>query len=443
MYHDFRAGGIGHGIVVTALQHLCNAARLDLGALPRQGNAMAPRTPWHNRNFRLLFAASAGTNLADGLMAVALPWLATRLTDDPFLVGLVAAGRTLPWFILALPAGVMTDRLDHRRILLAADALRLVLMLALVLLALMAAPGTGPVLALAALSFVLGSAEVIRDNTAQTFLPTVIAKPELERANGALWATEQLGGQLLGPPLAGVMIGLAMAIPFGVQTGLFLVALGLVGAIHLPRQIRSAPPLPPVAALKEGAVWLWRELPLRRLALILGGFNFLGYGAWSMMVLYGQNVLGLGAFGYGALLSAAALGGLAATVLGPRILDRISPTRAILFGMAVFTANSAVFAMGAPVWVIAPAMVIDGFAGMLWNIAQVSYRQRHIPTEILGRVNSAFRFLGTGPAAFGAIAFGWLVSLGDGPDAVLLPYAVAAALGAALTAYALTRLRLP
>lgn len=404
---------------------------------------MASRTPWHNRNFRLLFAASAGTNLADGLMAVALPWLATTLTEDPFLIGLVAAGRWLPWFVLALPAGVMTDRLDHRRIILSADMLRLALTLALVLLAMTAPPGSGPVLALAGLAFALGSAEVIRDNTAQTFLPSVVAKPELERANGALWATEQLGGQLLGPPLAGFMIGLGMAVPFGVQTGLFLAALGLVGAIRLPRQARSAPPLPPLAALKEGAVWLWREVPLRRLALILGGFNFLGYGTFAVMVLYGQRVLGLGAFGYGALLSAAALGGLAATLLGPRILDRMSPTRAILIGMAVFTVNSAVFALGAPIWVIAPMMVIDGFSGMLWNIAQVSYRQRHIPTEILGRVNSAFRFLGTGPAAFGAMAFGGLVALGEGPEAVLLPYAVAAIAGTALTGYAVMRLRLP
>lgn len=404
---------------------------------------MASRTPWHNRNFRLLFAASAGTNLADGLMAVALPWLATRLTDDPFLIGLVAAGRSLPWFLLALPAGVLTDRRDHRRILLAADALRTVLTLGLVLLALTAPPGAGPVLALAGLAFALGSAEVIRDNTAQTFLPTVVAKPELERANGALWATEQLGGQLLGPPLAGFLIGLAMAVPFGVQTGLFLAALGLVGAIRLPPRRRAEAPLPPVAALKEGIAWLWREVPLRRLALVLGGFNFLGYGTWAVMVLYGQRVLGLGAFGYGALLAAAALGGLAATLLGPRILDRLSPTRAILIGMAVFTANSAVFALGAPVWIIAPMMVVDGFAGMLWDIAQVSYRQRHIPTEILGRVNSAFRFLGTGPAAFGAMAFGGLVALGEGPGAVLLPYAVAAIAGAALTVYALLRLRLP
>ena len=64
----------------------------------------------------------------------------------------------------------------------------------------------------------------------------------------------------------------------------------------------------------------------------------------------------------------------------------------------------------APLLCVAVMMVLDGFAGMMWNIAQVSYRQRHIPAPLLGRVNSAFRFIGTGPAAFGAFAFGALVA---------------------------------
>ena len=397
---------------------------------------------WHNRNFRLLFTSASATNLGDGLIAVAVPWLATLLTDDPVLIGLVAATRHLPWAVFALPAGVLTDRYDHRRLILISDAVRLVLSVALLALAVLATPGAAPVLVMAALSFLLGSAEVVRDNTAQTFLPTVVDKSQLERANGSLWATEQLAGQLLGPPLAGVMIGLAVALPFGTQAGLLGAALALIGAMRLPPRPTVAS-LPPMAALKEGMLWLWRDQPLRRLALVLGGFNFLGYGFWAVFVLYSQRVLGLDAFGYGALLTASALGGLAATLIGPKILTHIAPTTAILIGMAGFTAASATLALGAPLWLVAVLLVADGFAGMLWNIAQVSYRQRHIPPHLLGRVNSAFRFLGTGPAAFGAFLFGALIALGDGAGAVLLPYGVAAIAGAALTIYSLIRLRLP
>ena len=398
---------------------------------------------WTNRNFRLLFASAAATNMGDGVIAVAIPWLATLLTDDPFLIGLVATGRHLPWFLFALPAGVVTDRFDHRRIILTADAARLVLGAALITLALTATPGVAPVLGLAFLSFLLGTAEVLRDNTAQTFLPSVVAKPQLEKANGALWSTEQLAGQFLGPPLAGALIGLSVAVPFGLQTGLLVLALLLVTAMRFPKRGQSTPHLPPFAALREGMGWLWRDEQLRRLAFVLGGFNFLGYGFWAVFVLYGQRVLGLDAFGYGTLLTAAACGGLTATLIGPMILKHISPTMAILAGMVGFSVTSTVLALGAPLWLVAVFLVLDGFFGMLWNIAQVSYRQRHIPAPLLGRVNSAFRFLGTGPAAFGAFAFGALIAWGEGPTAVLLPYGVAAVAGAVLTLYSAFRLRLP
>lgn len=405
---------------------------------------------WQNQKFRALFASAAVTNLGDGVMALAVPWLATLLTRDPFLIGLVATARSLPWFLFALPAGVITDRHDHRRLLIGADAVRVVLSLCLLVLALTATPGTGPVLVMAGLTFVLGSAEVLRDNTAQTFLPSVVDKRHLEQANGALWSTEQLAGQFIGPPLAGLLIGLSAGLPFGLHAGLLALGIALTMAIAVPRRVASANPPPMRAALREGMGWLWRNVMLRRLALILGGFNFLGYGLAAILVLYGQRVLGLDAFGYGAFLTLAACGGLAATLFGPWIMRHIRPTSAILFGMSIFTVTAAVMALRAPLPIVAVMVALDGFAGMMWNIAQVSYRQRHIPGPLLGRVNAAFRFIGTGPAAFGAFAFGALVAWGDTGaqswvetgEAVLLPYAVAAVVGAALTLYAGLGLRL-
>ena len=406
---------------------------------------MSLRALFRSRNFRLAFGAATATNLGDGVTAVALPWLATLLTHDPLLIGLVAMARSLPWFFFALPAGVITDRHDHRRLLIGADCLRVVVSLTLLALALTASPGTVPVLVMAGLTLVLGSAEVLRDNTAQTFLPSIVEKSQLEQANGALWSTEQLAGQFIGPPLAGLLIGLSAALPFGLHAGLLATGIGLTLMMTLQRRPVVENPPAMMASLREGLSWLWQNLMLRRLALILGGFNFLGYGFFAVFVLYGQRVLGLDAFGYGAFLTLAACGGLAATLIGPRILRHISPTAGILTGMVGFTAASAVLALHAPLWVVAVVMVIDGFTGMLWNIAQVSYRQRHIPAPLLGRVNSAFRFLGTGPAAFGAFTFGALISWAEplgSVEAVLVPYAVAAVFGAALTIYAAFRLRL-
>ncbi len=400
---------------------------------------------WLNRNFRLMCASATATNLGDGVMAVALPWLATGLTDDPLLIGLVAGARSLPWLLFALPAGVITDRFDHRRLLIGADLTRIALTLALLVLALTAHPGTAPVLAMAALCFALGAAEVLRDNTAQTFLPSVVAKAQLEQANAALWTGEQLAGQFIGPPLAGLLIGVSVALPFGLHAGLLAVGTVLVIAMVVPRRMPAPNPAPALAALREGVVWLWRNVMLRRLAVLLGGFNFVGYGYEAVLVLYSQRVLGLDAFGYGALLTLTAAGGLAGSLIGPAILRRITPRAGILAGMTGFTVASTVLALHAPLWLIGLTMAGNGFTGMLWGIAQVSYRQRHIPAPLLGRVNSAFRFVGTGPAAFGAITFGALIAFAApvGPTAaVLLPYWVAAGIGAALTLYAAFRLRL-
>lgn len=396
-----------------------------------------PLRLWSGRDFRLLFSASAATNLGDGLIAVAVPWLATLLTDDPLLIGLVAANRHLPWALFALPAGVLTDRHDHRRLILAADAARLLLSLALCALALTAAPGTGPVLGLAALAFLLGTAEVVRDNTAQTFLPGVVDKTHLERANGALWATERL---------AGFLIGLSVALPFGAQTLLLLAALALIGAMRVTRPPAPQAHPPALAAISEGLRWLWGNAVLRRLALVSGAFNFVGYGFFAIFILYAQRVLALDVQGYGALLTLVAVGGLAGSVLGPRVALRIGPTASLLVGIGMFSASSAALALQAPLPVIAGFMLADAFCGMLWDITVVSYRQRHIPAPLLGRVNSAYRFIGTGPAALGAFAFGAIVSAvetpGDRITALLWPYALASGVTAALAVYAMFRLRL-
>jgi Na+/melibiose symporter-like transporter len=313
-------------------------------------------------------------------------------------------------------------------------------------LALTASPGTGPVLGLAALAFLLGAAEVLRDNTAQTFLPDVVDKTQLERANGALWATERLAGQLLGPPVAGFLIGLSIALPFGAQTLLLLAALGLIGAMRLMSRRHDRGHQPALLAIREGLGWLWSNPKLRRLALVAGGFNFVGYGFFAIFVLYAQDVLGLDVFGYGLFLTLVAVGGLIGSVLGPMVAVRIGPTASLLISIAMFSASSAALALQSPLWVIAGFMLADAFCSMLWDITVVSYRQRHIPAPLLGRVNSAYRFIGTGPAALGAFAFGALVSWAQTADdpasGLLLPYAVASAVTAALALYSAFRLRL-
>ena len=397
-----------------------------------------------DRNFRLLFTASAFTNLGDGILAIALPWFATSLTRDPILIGLVASSRQLPWLLLSLPAGVLTDRFDRRRLILTCDALRAVLALALVGLALSGTALGGAIWLLVGLTFALGSAEVLRDNTAQTILPQIVPPTQLERANGLLWTTEQLGGQFLGPPLAGLLIGLAIALPFGFQAAMLTGAIALVASMAVPAPAREAPHPDFLVALREGIGWLWSHHTLRRLAIALGAFNFLSNMTWAMMVVYAQQRLGLGAAGYGVMLSVMAAGGLAGSLFGPGLIARIGPTPSLFVGMAGFAVSSLALALGASPVLATAVLTLESFCSMFWNIATVSYRQRHIPAVLLGRVNAAYRFFGAGTSPLGAFAGGALVAAAAswGPDAVRLPFAAAFAGMAVMLALSARYLRL-
>lgn len=145
------------------------------------------------------FVAAAGfTNLADGIATVVWAWIATLLTRDAFLVALLPIVLRLPWFVFALPAGVITDRVDRRRLILAMDVLRAVAFIAVAAAVFAAAPlppaaeegVSSPSLFIMLLlcALVVGTAEVFRDNAAQTLLPAIVDHADLERANGRLWS---------------------------------------------------------------------------------------------------------------------------------------------------------------------------------------------------------------------------------------------------------------
>jgi MFS family permease len=402
------------------------------------------QTPlWRNRNFRLVFGASVFSHLGTGVYGVAFPWFATLLTRDPLLIGLVAMAPQLPWVIFALPAGVWTDRLDHRATIVWANMAMAALALAVVGLALWAAPGLAAVLALAGLAFLTGSVEVLRDNTAQTILPDVVEPADLEEANAALQSSEKLTGQFIGPPLSGALIAGSIAVPFGFHAVMLILSAAFLARTRVrPRALKATTAFWP--ALREGLGWLWAHLVLRRLGLVLGLFNFLYEVIWSVMVLYAQDSLHLTAAGYGALLSVLALGGLLGGLSSAWLLKKLGARRGLLVSIFGFCLATSVLIFTETPWIAGLALFAEAFTGMLWNVVTVSYRQRHIPAPLLGRVNAAYRFLGWGPRPFGSFLGGALVAMGAplGAFAPHLPFAFATLGGVLLLAYCARSLHL-
>lgn len=404
-----------------------------------------------NRSFRLLFSATAVSNLGDGISALAFPWLATLITRDPFLIALVAFSAQLPWFLFAVPVGVLTDRADRRRLMVQADTLRFLLtggVIAVILNA-PALPLEGDPLpyiaALSALALLLGTAEVVRDNAAQTVLPALVAADRLEEANGQLWSVEQVMGSFVGPPLAGILIAFAVPAPFLVDALTFAAAAWLVWCIALPPR-----PTPPRRRLwpemVEGWVWMRSHPTILRLALMLGLVNLASIMCFTVLILLSQEILGLDAFGHGLLLTAGAAGGVVGGILGPRLVARLGPQRSVQLAMLMFPIPLLVLALAASPVVAGAALFLEMAAAILWNLVTVSYRQRRIPDALLGRVNALYRFFGWGMMPVGALAGGALVALGEaeiGRDAALrLPFFAGAGLMVLIGLYGRARLRL-
>lgn len=404
-----------------------------------------------NRDYRLLLSASSLSNLGDGIAMVALPWLATLLSTEPLLIAAVAGAQRLPWLLFALPVGVLTDRADRRSLMVRADIVRVFLMLITVMMVVsqpyMPLPegsGATAILSLVVIAFLFGTAEVVRDNAAQTILPSIVAHGDLERANGQMWSAEQITGQFIGPPLAGVLIASSVALPFGVDASVYALSALLVWMIVLPPRTRTTQPRfwP---ALREGLAWMWRNPVILRLAIMLGIINAVFVGGMTVLVLYAQIVLDLSATGYGMLLSVGAMGGVAGGFVAPVVASRLGMRRSLLVALVVFTAVNVMLGVFSTPTMAGAVLFLEAAAGMLWNVVTVSYRQRMIPDDLLGRVNSVYRFFGWGAMPFGALGAGALAStltpvMGQGA-ALHAPYLVAAIVCAGLVLFALLRLR--
>lgn len=404
-----------------------------------------------NRSFRLLFSATAVSNLGDGVSALAFPWLASLITRDPMLIALVAFATRIPWFLFSIPVGVLVDRRDRRTLMVQADVFRFLLtagVIALILTIPSFPPPGDPlpaILALSGLALLLGTAEVVRDNAAQTVLPAIVGKPELEAANGQMWSVEHIMGSFVGPPLAGVLIAYAVPAPFALDAVTFALAAWLVWAIAIPP--RNVPPRRKILTeVIEGWSWMRSHPTILRLAMMLGLINALSMMSLTILVLFSQDILGLGAVGHGVLLTAGAAGGVVGGLFAPRLVSHIGAQKSVLLALAMMILPFAAIAGTSNPYIVAAALFIEMLAALIWNVVTVSYRQRRIPDPLLGRVNSLYRFFGWGLMAVGALLGGWLVdsatpALGS-EMALRVPYVIAALGSSALFFYGLAKLRL-
>ncbi len=419
-------------------------------------------------NYWKLWTASVVTNFGDGVGAVAYPWLASAVTRNPLHIALVGVATRLPWLVFSLPAGVITDRVDRKRLISSMDILRFLITLGVGVAVLASeselarpdeiAAGTAATPANSAFllaviygaALLLGMAEVLRDNSAQTLMPSIVTKSNLERANGRLWGAEVVMNSFAGPPAAGFLIAVAFSLPFFVDAATFAVSAALIFSISGQFRAKQNAGIPArerpsfKEELKEGVKWLWSHPLFRPMAISLGIINALSTLALATAVLFAQEVLELDATQFGILLTAAAAGAVLGSFLAPKISERIGQGASLFVSIGAFGLTLAVIGLTSSAIVVWVMFAVQSIFVMLWNIITVSLRQSLIPDNLLGRVNSVYRFLGWGMMPIGAILGGVLVSVMEpiaGRDwALRIPFLVAAGATALMFFYALPRL---
>jgi MFS family permease len=363
-----------------------------------------------------LWSASSLSNLADGLVKIALPLVAVTLTDSPGLVAGMTLAVTLPWLLFALPAGALADRVDRRVAMVIANVVRAagvaVLAVALVL-GLESSPAA--IWALYAVALLLGTAETIYDTCAQSILPQVVARDQLPRANGRLLAAELTANEFVGPPLGGLLVAAGVAAAFATPAALWAAAVGtlllLRGSFAVPR---TEEPTTVRSDVAEGLRYLWRHRLLRTLAGMTGLFNFATNATFAVFVLYAigpDSPMGLTEVTYGLLFATIAAGNLVGALLADPIIRRLGRSRSLFLGILGGVGTVGIAAVTTIPLVIATAFLIGGLTNALWNVVAVSLRQRITPDRILGRINSSYRLVAWGTRPLGAAAGGLLGEL--------------------------------
>ena len=348
---------------------------LDVLAPPRLG-----------RGFRLLIASSWTSNLGDGIALAAGPLLVASKTDHEFLVALAALLQWAPPLVFGVWAGALTDRLDRRLIIITVDLLRA---LVLALLAAAVAFDVAPIALVLVAMFLLGTAEVFADNTTSTLLPMLVARDDLAIANARLQTGFVTINQLAAPPIGALLFTAGQFIPFAAQALVGVLAVVLIARLRLPAHGRTPDEARPVwHDIVEGFRWTWHHAAVRTLVLTILIFNVTFGAAWSVLVLYATEHLGLGSVGFGLVTTVTAAGGLAGTLSYGWLTRRISLGNIMRIGLIIETLTHLVLASTSSPYVAMPVFFMFGAHAFVWGTTSITIRQRAVPTELQGRVGA-------------------------------------------------------
>jgi MFS family permease len=358
--------------------------------------------------FTRLWTASTISNLGDGVVFAAFPLIVASLTRDPIAVSVLAFSLRLPWLLFALPAGVIVDRNDRRRLMVGADLVRAT---ALGILAVALATGDPSLMVLYLVGFLVGMAETIFDSAAEAFLPSIVETPVLSKANGRLVSARWVANSFIGPPLGAVLFAAAVWLPVTVDAATFLAAAILLVTIGGSFSTDRAPATRTMRAdIGEGVRWLWNHRLLRTTALMAGGYNLVVSGMVAILVLFAQDEVGLSDLGFGIVLAALGVGGLLGGLVAGRIENLVGTANALILGVVTAATAATIMGFTSNALVLGGSILAFGVTATLWNIVAISLRQELTPDELRGRAAAAGKMIAFGAEPIGALIGGFVAA---------------------------------
>ena len=366
---------------------------------------MAEASIRRDRDFRALWMGESIGAIGATVREIALPLTAVLLLEaTPQQMGLLVMLQTLPTLAVSLFAGVLVDRVRRRPIMVGGDLLRAAL---LMVVPIAAWRGSLSMMHLYWVSAALGSVTVFSRVAARAYLPWLLPPTQILSANSRLQVSQSVA-QVGGPGLGGILVQL-----MGAPLALVIDAVALVGGAVFFLTIRAKEPKPEphnrrvLADIREGLRVVLTHSILRPIVLCGASHNFCSQMIVALQILYMNRVLGLDAYTIGLLFSAAGPGALLGASMAQRIAERIGTGRTLFLSQIVTgIARIAIPLAAGPKPVVIAILVVSefllGFARPLFNVTQISLRQRAVKPALQGRVNASFSFLLWGLPPLGA-----------------------------------------
>ena len=374
------------------------------------------RSLWRHHDFRQLWVGDTISQVGTQLSQLALPVLAvTVLHAGPREMGLLTAFETLAFLVVGLPAGAWVDRWRKKRVLITGDVVRA---LAFGSLPLAWALGHLTLGQLYVVALVAGVATVFFDVAYQSYLPAIVERDQMVDGNAKLQASQSVA-QVGGPALGGALLRVVAApLLVAADAVSFVLSAWFVSRIRhaeTPPSRESRRPLR--TEIAEGLSFVVRHPLLVRITACTSISNFASGGIQALFVLYALRTLGLDTSTLGLVFSLAAVGGLVGAVATSRVVavvgeGRTIPLSALVGGLAAFSTPAAALLPGglAAATMVAAGSVVVWLTVVVYNVTQVSFRQRLCPPALLGRMNASVRFLVWGSMPLGGLAGGFLGS---------------------------------